>query len=116
MFNNPIQLGNVWPIPETASERAEEPSTARPETSYPLLQDYGDSRQVKLALNEPKRRLICDARVLRQSRGITQAQMADELGISKRTLEEWLQFRRMPQAPSEALLRRWVNQHQHETI
>jgi DNA-binding transcriptional regulator YiaG len=79
-----------------------------------LPPDYADSRQVKLEMAEPKRRLIRDARVLYRLRNITQDQMADELGISKRTLEEWLQYRRMPQAPSEALLRRWVENHRQQ--
>jgi len=79
-----------------------------------LPEDYADSRQVKLAMGEPRRRLIRDARILCKQRGITQGQMADELGISKRTLEEWMQFRRMPQAPSESLLRQWVARYSEE--
>tara|TARA_R110001583_G_scaffold24480_1_gene89273 strand:+ start:1503 stop:1682 length:180 start_codon:yes stop_codon:yes gene_type:complete len=53
--------------------------------------------------------LIRDAKALRKLRKITQGQMADEIEMPRRTLEEWLQFRRMPQAPSEALLRLWVS-------
>jgi len=57
---------------------------------------------------ESKRRLIRDAKALGKLRKITQGQMAEEIGVPRRTLEKWLQFRRMPQAPSEALLRLWV--------
>lgn len=108
MCNRPFPLGSHWPVSERASEPPTEPSKPYPSSLPPLPQDHADSREVKLAMNEPKRRLIRDARVLCQQRKITQGQMAEELGISKRTLEEWMQFRRMPQAPSEALLRIWM--------
>ncbi|WP_409360218.1 helix-turn-helix domain-containing protein [Halomonas sp. YLB-10] len=65
--------------------------------------------------NEPKRRLIRDAAALRKLRGITQAQMAKEVGVPHRTLEEWLQFRRMPKAPGTTLIRRWVDMHRNKT-
>lgn len=114
MFNRPFPPGNSWLTPQTASEAPAGHSGTRPLSSPPTAKDHTDSRQVKLALNEPKRQLIRDARVLRQLRRITQGQMANELGISKRTLEEWLQYRRMPQAPSEALLRHWVTRYSAE--
>ena len=105
MFNRPYPPPNPWPISEAVSWRPGQHFQGETPT---LPQDYADSRHVKLAMAEPKRRLIRDARVLCRLRGITQGQMADELGISRRTLEEWMQFRRMPQAPSESLLRQWV--------
>ena len=105
MFNRPYPPPNPWPISEAVSERPGQHFQGETPT---LPQDYADSRHVKLAMAEPKRRLIREARVLCRLRGITQGQMADELGISRRTLEEWMQFRRMPQAPSESLLRQWV--------
>lgn len=113
MFNRPYPSTTPWPIAEPASEQSGRPFRGHPSPLPDLPEDYADSRQVKLAMDEPKRRLIRDARVLCKQRGITQGQMADELGISKRTLEEWMQFRRMPQAPSESLLRQWVEQHRH---
>jgi transcriptional regulator with XRE-family HTH domain len=58
---------------------------------------------------EPKRRLIRDAKALGKLRKITQGQMAEEIGVPRRTLEEWLQFRRMPEAPGTTLIRRWVD-------
>ena len=64
--------------------------------------------------DEPKRRLIRDAKALAKIRKITQAQMADEMGVPHRTLEEWLQFRRMPKAPGTTLLWRWLSQYAHK--
>lgn len=66
-------------------------------------------RLMLLEENEPKRRLIRDANALRQARGITQAQMAEELGVPRRTLEEWLQGRRYPKTPGQTLIKRWVD-------
>ena len=108
MFKRPHSPTTPWPITETASGSFGPHFQGQTPRMQTLPQDYADSRHVKLAMAEPKRRLIRDARVLCRSRGITQGQMADELGISRRTLEEWMQFRRMPQAPSESLLRQWV--------
>jgi len=50
-------------------------------------------------------------RVLCRLRKITQGKMAEEIGIPKRTLEEWLQYRRMPMAPGETLMRRRLEAH-----
>ena len=111
MFNRPYPPPNPWPISEAVSERPGQHFQGETPT---LPQDYADSRHVKLAMAEPKRRLIRDARVLCRQRGLTQDQMANELGISKRTLEEWLQYRRMLQAPSESLLRQWVARYSGE--
>ncbi|MBZ0330664.1 helix-turn-helix domain-containing protein [Halomonas sp. ANAO-440] len=66
--------------------------------------------------DEPKRRLIRDAKALAKTRKITQAQMAEEMGVPHRTLEEWLQFRRMPKAPGTTLLRRWVETYHREEL
>jgi len=70
-----------------------------------------DPRILAMERDEPKRRLIRDARAVCKLRKITQQQMADEIGIPRRTIEEWLQFRRMPRAPGTTLLRRWVEAH-----
>jgi len=72
-------------------------------------QQEDDPRLVAMERYESKRRLIRDAKALSKLRKITQRQMAEEIGVPRRTLEEWLQFRRMPQAPSEALLRLWLS-------
>ncbi len=77
--------------------------------AYPPTEE---SRLDEMERNEPKRRLIRDAKALAKIRKITQAQMAEEVGVPCRTLEEWLQFRRMPKAPGTTLLRRWVETYQ----
>lgn len=43
-----------------------------------------------------KHQLIQKARAAYERRRITQQRMADEIGIPRRTLEEWLQGRRVP--------------------
>lgn len=73
--------------------------------SYPPTEE---SRLAEMERNEPLRRLIRDAEALRKLRRITQAQMAEEVGVPRRTLEEWLQHRRYPRTPGQTLLRRWV--------
>jgi putative transcriptional regulator len=41
----------------------------------------------------------------RQRAGLSQAQFAEALGISKRTLQEWEQGRRSPSGAAQALIR-----------
>lgn len=41
----------------------------------------------------------------RQKSGLSQAQFADVLGISKRTLQEWEQGRRSPSGAAQTLIR-----------
>ena len=41
----------------------------------------------------------------RQKLGLSQAQFAEALGISKRTLQEWEQGRRSPSGAAQALIR-----------
>jgi len=73
--------------------------------------DEGQRRLDAMERNEPKRRLIRDAKALAKLRRVTQVQMAEEMGVPHRTLEEWLQFRRMPQAPGTTLIQRWMEAH-----
>jgi DNA-binding transcriptional regulator YiaG len=77
-------------------------------------EDDSQRRLDALERDEPKRRLIRDAKALAKIRKITQVQMAEEVGVPHRTLEEWLQFRRMPKAPGTTLLQRWVMLHQEK--
>lgn len=110
------------PVPHSTHPQAREPAVNDSHTQSQLLprqtdftpQDEADVRLTQLEANEPKRRLIRDARVLCKQRKITQGQMAEEIGIPRRTLEEWLQFRRMPQSPGETLIRRWVEAYSEE--
>lgn len=89
------------PLPRQMGGEAEAASQTK--------QEEDDPRLIAMERYESKRRLIRDAKALSKLRKITQRQMAEEIGVPRRTLEEWLQFRRMPQAPSEALLRLWLS-------
>jgi len=60
--------------------------------------------------DDDKRQLIQKARAVYERRQMTQQQMADEIGIPRRTLEEWLQGRRLPQASGTTLIRRWLGE------
>lgn len=64
-------------------------------------------------MNDPRdiSELIRLSNEIRKRRGITQADMAEEMGISLRTLEEWLQERRYPKGPGHRLLSSWVERH-----
>ena len=73
--------------------------------------EESDPRILAMERDEPKRRLIRNAKALGKLRKITQAQMAEEIGVPCRTLHEWLQFRRVPKAPGTTLLRRWIEAH-----
>jgi len=45
-----------------------------------------------------------DVAAIRQTTGLTQAKFADWIGVSKRTVENWEQGRRVPQGPARVLL------------
>lgn len=107
-----------WQTPTVSISNTAGSNTSSRHQSQVYLPELLDSVQVRLAAmeqDEPKRRLIRDAAALRKQRGITQVQMAEELGVPCRTLEEWLQGRRYPKGPGQTLLRRWVDQHQETT-
>ncbi len=46
-----------------------------------------------------------DVARIRAAAGLTQREFAERIGVSKRTLENWEQGRRVPQGPARALLR-----------
>lgn len=121
---NPSEPANHSPrgFTETAPEKRSE-SSAGPlaDASHvpPWLTDDEEAqnayqRLAKMEQNEPKRRLLRDAKALAKARGITQAQMAEEIGVPLRTLEDWLQFRRMPKTPGTTLLQRWVEANRED--
>ena len=87
------------------------PSHTQSQVYLPETLDSDHARLAAMEQNEPKRRLIRDAAALRKLRGITQAQMAKEVGVPCRTLEEWLQGRRYPKGPGQTLLSRWIEEH-----
>ena len=104
--------------PQSAADAAQ-PNTSPslgplPWQSAADIQEDAQRRLDAMERDEPKRRLIRDAKALAKIRKITQVQMAEEFGVPHRTLEEWLQFRRMPKAPGTTLLQRWVRLHQEK--
>lgn len=116
MFRNPFQPSSTHHAP--AQETPTPPSGASSPTPGPLpwqtvneSQDDAQRRLDAMEREEPKRRLIRDAKALAKLRRITQAQMAEEIGVPLRTAQDWLQGRRRPRAPGTTLLRRWVDEH-----
>lgn len=104
-----------WQTPTASISNSAVLNTPSHPQSQAYLPESLDCDQFRLAAmeqNEPKRRLIRDAAALRKQRGITQVQMAEELGVPCRTLEEWLQGRRYPKGPGQTLLKRWAEKHQ----
>lgn len=117
MFRNPFQQA-PFPQQGDSSEPSDSPSGSPSSTPGPLpwqtvneAQEDAQRRLDAMEREEPKRRLIRDAKLLGKIRGLTQAQMAEEIGVPHRTLEDWLQGRRNPKAPGTTLLRRWVDTH-----
>lgn len=98
-------------VADTAQPNASHSRGPLPWQSVSDVSEDAQRRLDAMERDEPKRRLIRDAKALAKIRKITQAQMAEEMGVPHRTLEEWLQFRRMPKAPGTTLLQRWVAAH-----
>ena len=83
--------------------RKAKPSTSGEELGLKLLQSVREMKAGKFArvtqvpINE-----VVEAR---QSTGMSQAEFASALHISKRTLQEWEQGRRSPSGAAQALVR-----------
>jgi putative transcriptional regulator len=83
--------------------RKAKPSTSSEELGLKLLQSVREmkagkfARVTQVAINE-----VAEAR---QSTGMSQAEFASALHISKRTLQEWEQGRRSPSGAAQALVR-----------
>lgn len=114
MFNFPFPQATPQQAPQAFSQTRRSTPAALPWACNGMAEGDADKRLTAMERDEPKRRLIRDAKALCKIRKITQAQMAEEIGVPCRTLEEWLQFRRMPKAPGTTLIRRWVVQHSGE--
>lgn len=68
-----------------------------------LLQSVGEMKARKFArVTEVQLDEVVEAR---QSTGMSQAEFASALSISKRTLQEWEQGRRAPSGAAQALIR-----------
>lgn len=108
MFNFPFPQDTPQQAPHAFSETRHTTPAPLPWETNASPYDDAEKRLADMEANEPKRRLIRDAKALCKLRKITQATMAEEIGVPRRTLEEWLQFRRIPKAPGVTLIRRWV--------
>lgn len=111
MYPFPFQKNTASHTTEPSSEMHGARPHLLPWQATNDVQDEGQRRLDAMERNEPKRRLIRDAKALAKIRRITQVKMAEEMGVPHRTLEEWLQFRRMPQAPGTTLIQRWMEVH-----
>jgi putative transcriptional regulator len=86
-----------------ASARTRQPRTSNPSLGLKLLQSVREmkarsfARQTDVAPN--------DVTLARQGTGLSQAEFAAALSISKRTLQEWEQGRRSPSGAAQALIR-----------
>jgi putative transcriptional regulator len=79
------------------------------------LESFGESLGLKLLKSVREMKAAQAARVTnvmpnevaqaRQGTGLSQAQFAEALCISKRTLQEWEQGRRLPSGAAQALIR-----------
>lgn len=87
-------LGSQLPTASTSPHLATDP--------------LGDHRLAMLERKEPTRRLVRDVIGLRRLRKLSQSALAAELGVSKRTWQEWEQGRRLPSGVGRALLERWA--------
>lgn len=83
-------------------------------TSLPAERPFHDPlsehRLAMLERKEPTRRLVRDVIAIRRLRKLSQAALAKELGVSKRTWQEWEQGRRLPSGVGRALLERWARE------
>lgn len=108
MFNRPLPHSNHPQVRKPAVDDSHPLSKVLPWQTNTIPEDDANTHLTQLEATETKHQLIREARVLCKQRKITQRQMSEEIGIPRRTLEEWLQFRRMPKSPGETLIRRWV--------
>jgi putative transcriptional regulator len=93
----------MYTIVETPTFKADAEVSAGEALGLKLLQSVREmkagraARITKVELNE--------VALARQSTGLSQAQFAEALCISKRTLQEWEQGRRAPSGAAQALIR-----------
>lgn len=99
----PISPPSPW-----ASSLRSQPHIAMP-TGRPFYDPLSEHRLAMLERKEPTRRLVRDVIALRRLRKLSQTALAEELGVSKRTWQEWEQGRRLPSGVGKALLERWAS-------
>lgn len=109
-------MSNVTPFPVStshpwASSPRSQHHTAHHTTlpaGHPIYDPLGEHRLAMMERKEPTRRLVRDVIAIRRMRKLSQAALADELGVSKRTWQEWEQGRRLPSGVGYALLKQWA--------
>ena len=85
------------------SRKTEDDNIAEEEFGLKLLQSVREMKTRNFArVTEIEINAVVQAR---QSTGMTQAEFASALSISKRTLQEWEQGRRSPSGAAQALIR-----------
>lgn len=94
------------PLGHQATPTPDTPSTHSRSFRDPL----GEHRLAMMERKEPTRRLVRDVIGLRRLRKLSQSALAAELGVSKRTWQEWEQGRRLPSGVGYALLKRWAGE------
>ena len=77
-------------------------------SSTPWRRNAADQASMPPATHDNPDDLIERIVTYRRSLALTQRELAQRLGVSARTLEEWEQRRRSPRGPARALLARWV--------
>ncbi|MGM0857472.1 MAG: helix-turn-helix domain-containing protein [Pseudomonadota bacterium] len=97
----PVSPSSPW-----ASSLRTQSNTDTP-AGHPFHDSLNDHRLAMLERKEPTRRLVRDVIAIRRLRKLSQAALANELGVSKRTWQEWEQGRRLPSGVGRALLERW---------
>ncbi len=73
-----------------------------------LLESVKEMDQIRRGKKKPSRRFAIkepEVKTIREQTGLSQADFARLIGVSKRTLENWEQGRRHPTGPARALLK-----------
>ncbi len=73
-----------------------------------LLESVKEMEQVRRGRTKSSRQFVIkepEVKAIREQTGLSQADFAQLIGVSKRTLENWEQGRRHPTGPARALLK-----------
>jgi putative transcriptional regulator len=73
-----------------------------------LLESVKEMDKIALRKKKASRRFVVrepEVKLIREQTGLSQADFARLIGVSKRTLENWEQGRRNPTGPARALLK-----------
>lgn len=84
-------------------------STTKSESSELFSHQKSKSRDDITKDHSRSSAIIGQVCCLRQRLKLTQQELAKQLGISSRTLQDWEQGRRQPTGPGKALLQLWID-------